>query len=112
MAIALGLAAGLGIIYLLERMDDRVTSMTDLVQHFQEEVVGRVPDIKLRRGEPMKLLSDGDDRHMLAESYKNIRSSLMFMARGEERPKTMVITSAIPDEGKSTVTGNLAQTLA
>jgi polysaccharide biosynthesis transport protein len=110
--LALGLAVGVGIIYLLERMDDRVTSMTDLVQHFQEEVVGRVPEIKLRRGEPMKLLTDGDDRHMLAESYKNIRSSLMFMARGNERPKTMVITSAIPDEGKSTVIGNLAQTLA
>jgi polysaccharide biosynthesis transport protein len=111
-ALVLGFALGLGIIYLLERMDDRVTSMTDLVVQFQEEVVGRVPDIRLRRGEPMKLLTEGDDRHMLAESYKNIRSSLMFMATGEVRPKTMVITSAIPDEGKSTVIGNLAQTLA
>lgn len=111
-ALALGLMAGFGIIYLLERMDDRVTSMTDLVQHFQEEVVGRVPDVKLRRGESLKLLSNGDDRHMLAESYKNIRSSLLYMKTGDVRPKTMVVTSAIPDEGKSTVIANLAQTLA
>ncbi|MCI0365596.1 MAG: polysaccharide biosynthesis tyrosine autokinase [Phycisphaerales bacterium] len=111
-AVLIGLAAGLGIIYLLERFDDRVTSVTDLVLHFDEEVVGQVPNIKLRSGEPLKLITMGDERHMLAESYKNIRSSLMFMGNGDARPRVLLVTSAVPNEGKSTVSANLAQTLA
>jgi capsular exopolysaccharide synthesis family protein len=49
---------------------------------------------------------------MYAESYRSLRSALLFMPVEGERPKTMLITSALPNEGKSTVAANLARTLA
>jgi polysaccharide biosynthesis transport protein len=58
------------------------------------------------------LLRERDERHVFAESYRNVRSSLAFMEMDGVRPKTLLITSAIPSEGKSTVAANLAVTMA
>ena len=53
-----------------------------------------------------------DARHVFAESYRNVRSSIFFMPYEGPRPKTLLITSAVPNEGKSTVSANLAITMA
>jgi succinoglycan biosynthesis transport protein ExoP len=58
------------------------------------------------------LLQPDDARHIFAESYRNIRSSLFFMPYEGPRPKTLLITSAVPNEGKSTISSNLAITMA
>jgi len=47
----------------------------------------------------------------LAESFRSLRSSLVFMPNQQEL-KTLIITSAIPGEGKSTIASNLAITMA
>jgi capsular exopolysaccharide synthesis family protein len=49
---------------------------------------------------------------MYAESYRNLRSALLFLPNEGARPKVLLITSAVPDEGKSTVAANLARALA
>jgi len=58
------------------------------------------------------LLEADDARHVFAESYRNVRSSIFFMPYDGPRPKTLLITSAVPNEGKSTVASNLAITMA
>lgn len=60
----------------------------------------------------MPLLQIEDDRQMYAESYRNLRSALLFMPTGMERARVMLVTSAMPHEGKSTIAANLARTLA
>ena len=108
-----GLAAGLGIIFLVARFDDRFTSMNEVVEQFEEEIVGQVPDVtKTRTNGKLDLVEPDDARHMFAESYRNIRSSLLFMATTGERPKVILVPSATPSEGKSTVAANLARTMA
>jgi capsular exopolysaccharide synthesis family protein len=57
-------------------------------------------------------LKPDDTRHVYAESYRSLRSALHYLATGENHPKSILITSATPNEGKSTVAANLAQTLA
>ena len=49
---------------------------------------------------------------MYAESYRSLRSALLYLPTGGERPKVVLITSAVPNEGKSTIAANLARTLA
>jgi capsular exopolysaccharide synthesis family protein len=49
---------------------------------------------------------------LYAESYRNLRSALLFLPIKGERPKIILITSALPGEGKSTVAANLAMTMA
>jgi capsular exopolysaccharide synthesis family protein len=66
----------------------------------------------LKKNKPLKLLEQNDSRHGLAESYRNLRSSLLAKGRNGGRAKTILVTSAVPNEGKSTVAINLARILA
>ena len=109
-AIAAGLMAGVGILLLIDRMDDRMGSISDFQQHFAEHVIGQIPRDHVTGN--TELLRADDDRHMLVESFRNLRSTLLFMPLEGQRPKTLLITSAIPNEGKSTVSSNLALVLA
>jgi len=110
--IVLGLLAGGGILFLLDRIDDRVNSFTELRDFFEEEVLGQVPLESLEGRERVELLREHDERQVYSEAFRNIRSSLMYMAVEGERPRSLLITSAIPSEGKSTVAVNLAITMA
>ena len=108
-----GLALGLGIIFLIGIRDDRFTSLTEVTEKLGENIVGQLPELRRpRRQSRLPLLEADDSRHMYAESYRSLRSALLFMPVEGERPKTMLITSALPNEGKSTVAANLARTLA
>ena len=104
-----GLGVGLGFIALIVIRDDRFTSVLEVTEQLGDEVVGQVPELE---GATQLLLEEGDERHMYAESFRNLRSALLFLAIDGERPKVLLITSALPNEGKSTVAANLARTLA
>jgi capsular exopolysaccharide synthesis family protein len=108
-----GLGLGLGIIVLMALRDDRFTSLIEVTEKLGQNVVGQVPEVQsLKRGAPLPLLASDDKRHLYAESYRNLRSAVLFMAVEGERPKVLLITSALPNEGKSTVAANLARALA
>jgi capsular exopolysaccharide synthesis family protein len=113
MALFAGLALGLGIVFLVEKRDDRLLSVLEVSEKLTDSVVGQVPELPsgLRNG-PLPLLEHDDDRHTYVESYRNLRSALLFLPVEGQRPKIILITSALPGEGKSTVAANLARTLA
>jgi succinoglycan biosynthesis transport protein ExoP len=106
----LGALAGVAILLLLDRIDDRMSSFTEFQHLFSESVLGQIPKEKTKG--KVTLLQPDDARHIFAESYRNIRSSLFFMPYEGPRPKTLLITSAVPNEGKSTISANLAITMA
>ena len=105
-----GALVGIMILFLLDRIDDRMASYGEFQRHFSENVVGQIPKEKVKGR--MALLQPDDPRHIFVESYRNIRSSLLFMPYEGPRPKTILVTSAVPNEGKSTVSANLAIALA
>jgi polysaccharide biosynthesis transport protein len=105
-----GAVVGILILLVLDRIDDRMASYGEFQRHFLENVVGQIPKEKAKG--KMPLLQPDDPRHIFAESYRNIRSSILFMPYDGPRPKTILVTSAIPNEGKSTVSANLAIALA
>ncbi len=106
----IGALAGLAILILLDRIDDRMASFSEFQHHFSENILGQIPKEKTKG--KVDLLQPDDTRHVFAESYRNIRSSIFFMPYEGPRPKSFLITSAVPSEGKSTVSANLAITMA
>lgn len=113
LAVFGGLAAGLAIIFLCSIRDDRLDSMQEVAEQMGSHVVGQVPEMPaLKNGAPLALLEDQDDRHIYAESYRSLRSALLFLAVDGAKPQALLVTSAVPDEGKSTITTNLARALA
>jgi capsular exopolysaccharide synthesis family protein len=105
-----GFFAGIAILVLLDRIDDRMASLSEFQRQFSENVLGQIP--KERTQGKVTLLQPDDARHIFAESYRNVRSSIFFMPYNGPRPKTLLVTSAVPSEGKSTIASNLAITMA
>jgi len=114
LAIAAGLFFGLGLVFIVSRLDDRITSMDEVTLQFPEEIVGQVPEVGRgsRRNGHLQLLGRDDPRHTFAESYRNIRSSVIYMGVNGAHPRSLLVTSALPNEGKSTVSANLARSMA
>src|SRR5207247_3237952 len=106
----IGALAGVAILILLDRIDDRMASFSEFQHHFSENVLGQIPKEKTKGR--VSLLQPDDARHVFAESYRNVRSSIFFMPYEGPRPKTMLVTSSVPNEGKSTISSNLAITMA
>jgi succinoglycan biosynthesis transport protein ExoP len=104
-----GFAVGLGILLLIGKLDDRYISVSELEAHSELDVVGLIPRLKASE---MQVLQENDKRHILVESFRNIRSSMLFMPSGDFNPKSFLISSAIPGEGKSTLAMDLAVTMA
>jgi capsular exopolysaccharide synthesis family protein len=114
LSIFIGLATSVGLVFILGVADNRLTSPTDLSLHFTEKLLGQVPDSPAPRGQKrLPLLKRNDERHLFAESCRNLRSALLCLPPDQQpQPKLLLITSALPNEGKSTVAANLARALA
>jgi capsular exopolysaccharide synthesis family protein len=112
MGVLGGLVVGGLILFLLNRTDDRMSSSSELLEHFVEPILGQIPDVSdSRTPQGLRLLYPDDDRYTYAEAFRSLRSSLIFMPNQADL-KVLLITSAIPNEGKSTIASNLAVTMA
>jgi capsular exopolysaccharide synthesis family protein len=112
-AAIVGLAAAVALLLFLDRLDDRPNSYTELQDLFDETVLGQIPRVRAKdkkAGTPF--IQPEDDRHAFVEAYRNLRSSLIFLDSPKEHPKILLVTSAIPGDGKSMTTANLAITIA
>ncbi|MBC8094932.1 MAG: polysaccharide biosynthesis tyrosine autokinase, partial [Akkermansiaceae bacterium] len=108
-----GFFAAMGVMVLLMFTNDRVSSAEELDGRLTVPVIGQIPEVKHRNGNALPLLLEsGDARHGFAESLKSIRSSLFYSTISGTRPKSLLVTSALPGEGKSTVAVNLARAFA
>jgi Mrp family chromosome partitioning ATPase len=112
-ALFLSLMLGAGLILTLEVMDDRFTSVTDLTLTLPGEVVGQIPESSLNgNGRIRGTRKHRQEQHAFAEAFRNLRSSLLFMCEPPRKPKVILVTSAIPEEGKTTVAANFGASLA
>jgi capsular exopolysaccharide synthesis family protein len=104
-AAALGLLIGLMAAFLVEALDTRVRSAEALVEHLGLPVVGRIgaPPRRLREGP----VGEYDPTGVNTEAFRMVRLNLELSLIGESRPIVMV-TSALPREGKTTTAARLA----
>lgn len=109
----LGLGLGLGLLLLIDRLDDRMHSFTELQEFFDEEVLGQIPrEISGSISGDLPLLAPGDLRTAFVESFRNLRSSLLYLNQNGQHPRKLLVTSSVPNDGKSLTAANLAVSLA
>lgn len=112
-ALVLGIAVGLGVLLLVDQLDDRLASFTEIQEQFDEEILGQIPkDPDANNGTGAQLIHPHDARHPFVEAYRSLRSSLLFLANEGQRPKVLLVTSSVPGDGKTLTTANLAITMA
>jgi len=120
-ALVLALLAGIGLAFLLDFLDDTVKSLDDVDRYIHLPTLALIPaarsDKRLRDGEApaagasTALAMVEDVRSHVAESYRHLRTSLLLSSAGQA-PKTILVTSSQPSEGKTTTAINTAFMLA
>jgi Mrp family chromosome partitioning ATPase len=122
-ALMLSLVAGIGLAFLLDFLDDTIKSVDDISRYINLPSLALIPAVRsdkprLRGGQAAMVPSDGtalamvkDVRSPIAESYRHLRTSLLLSSAGTP-PRTILVTSSQPSEGKTTTAINTAFILA
>ncbi|MEW6669453.1 MAG: SPOR domain-containing protein [Thermodesulfobacteriota bacterium] len=129
MGVLIGLVLGLVAAFIVETFDTSLGAIEDVEETLGTQVVGVIPyvdpkDIYESQGgrSPEKgressflqtahLVSHFAPKSMIAESFRALRTNIQFKD-AERSIKTLAITSASPQEGKTMVSVNLAITMA
>jgi capsular exopolysaccharide synthesis family protein len=111
LGLALGLVLGLGMALLAEYLDNTVKSVEEAQELFGAPVLGNIPTEQFEEGEGRRLTIVQHPGSRAAEAYRGLRNSIDFV-NFEHDIKVLLVTSAAPGEGKSTVSANLAASLA
>jgi polysaccharide biosynthesis transport protein len=123
LAFILSLVAGIGLAFLLDFLDDTLKSVDDVDRYLHLPALALIPSVmsdkqKLHGAtEPRvntattALAMVKDVRSPVAESYRHLRTSLLLSSAGMQ-PKTILVTSSQPSEGKTTTAINTAFMLA
>ena len=128
LAVMLGLIMGAGAAFFRETLDTTIHTRDELqALSGMVPVLGMIPKIRsvsegtrLQRfplpsrpleQQPATLVAHRDPGSAVSEAYRTFRTNVAF-SRPDQPPRTLVITSALPGDGKSTSAANLAVTLA
>ena len=111
LGLALGLVLGLGLAFLWEALDTRIRSADELEEQLGIPLLARIPEPprRLRRDNRLTMLANPRGPH--AEMFRMLKMNLEFMKLGRDL-KTVMVTSAVAQEGKSTTVANLAVAFA
>ncbi|EIF51211.1 tyrosine-protein kinase family protein [Sulfurovum sp. AR] len=101
--LILGLILGIAVAFLREFLDDRIKAEEDVTKVIDVPILGLIPHMKEVNDKGQVFSSP---KSALAESFRNIRTNLQFMAR-DKHAHVIAITSTVGGEGKTTTSINL-----
>jgi succinoglycan biosynthesis transport protein ExoP len=132
MASLLGLLGGIGIAVVLESRDDRFRSPEEASARIALPILAQIPDLSEAAGRlpaydaamlgdrasGQRMLPAGETdgaavawKQTAIEAYQKLRTTIRF-SRAFGAPKTLLLTSSLPLEGKTTTSVNLAAAFA
>lgn len=119
LACLVGLFLGVGLAFFCEYLDNTIKTPEDVEGLVRLPSFGLIPEISKERRKLLgagqsyivELITHGHPRSMLAEAYRNIRTSLL-LSFSERPPQTIVVSSPNPAEGKTTTAINTAIALS
>ncbi|HJQ34106.1 MAG TPA: polysaccharide biosynthesis tyrosine autokinase [Pyrinomonadaceae bacterium] len=123
MALLLSLGVGVGLAFLLDYLDDTLKTVEDVDRYLHLPTLALIPAPRehrrlLERAAPPPdpaatnaLALIEDVRSPVSEAYRHLRTSLLLSTAGQP-PKTILVTSSQPSEGKTTTAVNIATMLA
>lgn len=125
-AMLLSILFGMGLALFLEYLDDTIRSTDEIESYLQLPALAAIPSFESMPKRRLALVGAEDDeearansellihadpRSALAEAYRQLRTSILLSTAGHA-PKSLLITSSLPSEGKTTTATNTAISLA
>ena len=112
-ALLIGIFGGSGAAFLIESLDQSIRTPEDIKNHLKLPVLASVaiPKKEEDKSAQPEFISFEKPRSTISESYRSLRTSILFTAV-EHKRKTILLTSSGPQEGKTTTAINLALIMA
>lgn len=110
-AMVIGLALGIGMAFLRERLDDRLRGRHDLEAAIGFPVLATVPRFPTANKKAQEIVVISQPRGLASEAYRSLRTGLQFLS-GQKHIKSLLLTSPSEGEGKTVTTVNLAVAFA
>ncbi|MGB7210115.1 MAG: polysaccharide biosynthesis tyrosine autokinase [Pyrinomonadaceae bacterium] len=125
-ALLLSTLFGMGLALFLEYLDDTIRTVEEIESVLQLPALAAIPTIESMPKRKLllvgateleeeransELLIFADSRSALSEAYRQLRTSILLSTAGHP-PKSLLITSSLPSEGKTTTATNTAISLA
>ena len=121
LALIVGAMAGVGVAFFIEYLDDTLKDAETAKQLLGLPILSIIPFIELKpdlaeEGDLQQkiertLITHLEPRSPAAEAFRTLRTGLHFASIGKES-KVLLVSSSFPGEGKTTVSANLAETIA
>jgi len=113
LGVFLGVAFGLGLAFLLEFIDTSIKSPADISRKMDLPVLGMIPhsDDLEEEIEDLRLAFMTNPNSLFGEAFRQIRTCLLFSGPADQR-RSLLITSPLPEDGRTTVALNLAAAIA
>lgn len=124
LGVVLGLSLGIGLAFFADYLDNTVNKIEEVESTFALPILGAVPALasverrKRLKGatnghavEHFELVMHRDQSSLISEAIRNIRTSLLF-SLPDNPPKLLLVTSAEPGDGKTSVAINLSIALS
>jgi capsular exopolysaccharide synthesis family protein len=111
LSLAFGLALAIGVPFLIEYLDHTIHSLDEVESTFQLRGLGIVPKLEGHES-PALIDRTGLKETSLVENFRVIRTNLLSMGSITKEPRVIMVTSAMPKEGKTVVSSNLAISFA
>lgn len=109
LGVLLGLIVGFGVAVLREVLDTKVRSEADVQKVTDASVIARIGHDEDAPQHPLIVQSSPHSHR--SEAFRRLRTNLQFLDL-DDRPKTIVVTSSLSGESKTTTAINLAITMA
>ena len=108
LALVLGLLGGFGLALVRDMLDTSIKGEEDVKRITDTTILGGIP-FDQSAGK-MPLIVKANAKSVRSEAFRALRTNLQFVDAADH-PKTLIVTSSVPGEGKTTTAANLALTL-
>jgi capsular exopolysaccharide synthesis family protein len=124
----IGLVGSLGFTMLREMNNTTIRGVADVSHYIKLEVIGTIPEMRFSSARKKKgrksaydvhaqdeaepsVVTQHDPKSPVSEAYRSLRTNFQFATLKHE-PRTLMVTSSVPAEGKTTTAVNFAVTMA
>ncbi|MBC7229612.1 MAG: polysaccharide biosynthesis tyrosine autokinase [Actinobacteria bacterium] len=111
LALFLGLILGVGLAFLVDYLDDTLKTREDFERGYGASIIGEIASATFVGEEEREVVYFTQPESTAAEGYRNLRTNLQFLNL-DGSTRLIMVTSASPEEGKTSVSANLGAALS
>lgn len=108
LGIISGMTLAIAGVIIIDLLDDSIKEPEQIQQKFNIPVLGSITKYRVTKG---KVISQDQPRSPTTESYRSLRTNFLY-ASADKNIKRIIVTSPLPNDGKTTIASNLSVVMA